>query len=362
MKIAIYGISKNEEKFVERWAKSAQESDGIFLLDTGSTDTTVDIAIKNGVLVQTKEIIPWRFDVARNASLNMIPEDYDVAICLDLDEILVPGWRQKLEASWNLTNIDRLRYKYVWSWIEPGKPDLIYYADKIHSLKSGFVWINPVHEVLSLIEKRNEIQVWNHDDILIEHHPDSAKSRSQYLPLLELAVQELPDDDRNVHYLAREYFFHSRYEEAIDLFKRHITLSNWNEEMAFSKRYISQSYFYLGNKTEALRFALDACYTASLRETWVWLAQIFFSEKNWYGLIWAFSESMKIDINSPNYFNERNARNHYMFDMVSVAFTEIGHLNMAEDAIKNAIKLCDNEKDRERLKKNLEWVCTNKSD
>ena len=36
----------------------------------------------------------------------------------------------------------------------------------------------------------------------MDHHADPAKSRGQYLPLLELSVAEAPEDDRNTHYLA----------------------------------------------------------------------------------------------------------------------------------------------------------------
>ena len=43
MKVCVYAISKNEEKFAERWAKSMREADEIYVLDTGSRDKTVEI-------------------------------------------------------------------------------------------------------------------------------------------------------------------------------------------------------------------------------------------------------------------------------------------------------------------------------
>lgn len=42
MKIVFYTIAKNEEKFVERWYKSMKEADELYVLDTGSTDKTVN--------------------------------------------------------------------------------------------------------------------------------------------------------------------------------------------------------------------------------------------------------------------------------------------------------------------------------
>ena len=69
-KVCVYAISKNESKFVDRWIDSMQEADKIFVLDTGSTDDTVDKLKTRGVVVETKVFNPWRFDNARNASLD----------------------------------------------------------------------------------------------------------------------------------------------------------------------------------------------------------------------------------------------------------------------------------------------------
>ena len=41
-KVCVYAICKNEEKFVDRWYNSMKEADQIFVLDTGSTDNTVN--------------------------------------------------------------------------------------------------------------------------------------------------------------------------------------------------------------------------------------------------------------------------------------------------------------------------------
>ena len=88
LKICVYAISKNEEKFVKRWMNSIKDADEIFVLDTGSTDNTVNLLKEMGAKVKTKIIKPWRFDTARNESLKLIPEDYDVCVCLDIDEII----------------------------------------------------------------------------------------------------------------------------------------------------------------------------------------------------------------------------------------------------------------------------------
>ena len=90
-KICVYAICKNEEKFVDRWVKSMMEADDIYVLDTGSTDNTVKKLEEYNVHVSKDIIKPWRFDVARNKSLELIPNKYDIYVCTDLDEVFLPG-------------------------------------------------------------------------------------------------------------------------------------------------------------------------------------------------------------------------------------------------------------------------------
>jgi glycosyltransferase involved in cell wall biosynthesis len=85
MKVAVYSIALNEEKFVERWYQSAKEADYLLIADTGSSDRTVKLAKSLGINVVEISIKPWRFDDARNASLAVIPSDIDYCIALDLD-------------------------------------------------------------------------------------------------------------------------------------------------------------------------------------------------------------------------------------------------------------------------------------
>ncbi|MFZ4600543.1 MAG: glycosyl transferase family 2, partial [Terrimicrobiaceae bacterium] len=69
MRIAVYAISKNEEQFVERFCKSAEDADLVMIADTGSTDDTVGLARELGATVNRICITPWRFDKARDAAL-----------------------------------------------------------------------------------------------------------------------------------------------------------------------------------------------------------------------------------------------------------------------------------------------------
>ena len=89
-KVCVYAICKNEAKFVRRWMDSMREADWVVVLDTGSDDGTPAMLRKLGAQVTEEIISPWRFDAARNRSLELVPEEADICVCTDLDEVLRP--------------------------------------------------------------------------------------------------------------------------------------------------------------------------------------------------------------------------------------------------------------------------------
>lgn len=58
---------------------------------------------------------------------------------------------------------------------------------------------------------------------------------------------------RAVFTLGQEYFFYGRYEDAINMLKRHLALPNsiWDTERVASMRYIAKSYAGLGDNESA---------------------------------------------------------------------------------------------------------------
>ena len=146
MKICVYAIAKNEEQFVDRWMDSMREADWVCVLDTGSTDRTVEKLADRGAVVRQEAVSPWRFDAARNRSMELIPPDTDICVCTDLDEVFRPGWRKLLENAWE-PGAEQLRYTYIWSFGPRGTPGTTFLQEKIHA-PGVFRWHHPVHEVL----------------------------------------------------------------------------------------------------------------------------------------------------------------------------------------------------------------------
>ncbi|MBP3635906.1 MAG: glycosyltransferase [Bacilli bacterium] len=347
-KISVYAISKNEEKFVDRWMDSISDADEIIVLDTGSTDKTVEKLKKRGAKVVIKEIKPWRFDVARNESLSLVSKDTDICICMDLDEVIQEGWREKLEKLWN-DKINRLRYNYNWSFDEYGNPAVNFYIEKIHS-RDNYKWTHPVHEVLTY-EGDNEVFLTT-DDITVNHYPDSSKSRGSYLPLLELSVEENPTDDRNMHYLGREYMFYGKWNEAIDTLIRHLNLpsATWKDERCASMRFIARCYTNLKRYDEA-RMWLDKAINESpyLRDPYVERALLEYNLKNWDEVEKYSLEALKINNHEKTYINEVFSWDHTVYDLLSLSYYFRGNNEKALEYVNRALEISP---DDERLKKN----------
>ena len=340
MKIAVYTIALNEEQHVQQWADSCKEADYRFILDTGSTDQTINIAWELGVDTHRRVFTPWRFDDARNFALSLLPHDIDMCIALDMDEQLQPGWREALEAT--PVGVTRPRYKYTWSWNPDGSEGLVYGGDKIHT-RHDYTWKHPVHEVLK--PTNGETQHWV-DGLQIHHHPDSSKSRGQYLPLLKLAVEEDPRDDRNQFYLARELYFAGEHALSQYHFARHLDISVWNPERAASHRYLAKMVPTAADYHLYRAIAEDP----TRRESWVDLAQHYHTQNNWLGVRNAASSALAITEKPLDYLCEAEAWGWLPHDLMAIACHHLGDSDEAFFHGSNAVALNPTD---ERLKTNL---------
>lgn len=347
MKVVVVSIAKNEEKFVKRWKESANDADALYILDTGSSDATVAIAKELGINTYVADIKPWHFANARNMLLDMLPDDIDWIINLDLDEVLVAGWREELEKVPNDGSITRPRYLYTWNWNEDGTPGLQYSGDKIvrrHSHR----WKGACHEVNVTQPGYEERQMFC--GLQIHHHADNTKSRGSYLELLELDVQEDPHNDRNRYYYARELFYRGRFEESIIQFKHHLSMpeARWNAERAWSMRYLAKMIPH-----ERESWLLKACAEyPNAREPWVDLAQYYYSLNDFAGCLFAANKALAITEKEGLYLNEGEAWGWIPHDLAAIAAYNLGSYHYAYG--QGAIAMSMNPTEP-RLQKNLEF-------
>lgn len=351
LKVCVYAICKNEEKFVDGWVNSMKEADGIYVLDTGSQDNTVKKLKEKGAKVERAEVIPWRFDDARNLSLELVPKDCDICVCTDLDEVFHAGWRNKLEDVWN-QNVTRIRYRYTWSFNPDGSEGVVFISDKIHS-RNGYKWKGAVHEVLSRNKDLGEEISVLAEGVQLDHHPDCTKPRSQYLPLLELAVKEDPENDRNMHYLGREYMYRGMWQKSIETLKRHLSLrtATWKDERCASMRFIAKGYEGLNDFAKAEKWHLYSIAEAPyLREPWLDFAQFATGREEWDLTVWLCERALEIKDRSLTYINEAKSYGSLPHDLLSLGYFYTERYEKSLSQIKKAVEI---EPQNRRLQNNL---------
>ncbi len=197
-RLSVCLIAKNEEKFIGQCLASVRGlASQIVLVDTGSTDRTVEIAAAHGAEVFH---FAWRddFSAARNAALEHA--DGDWVLVLDADEELPPEshdplrrlMQDKPAIGWRLPIIDAGREDEGCS-----------YVPRLFRNASGLFYVGRVHEQVfrSLEVRRAQWGLENQlGNAALRHHGYQAavvKDRDKVLRnlrLLEQAVVEMPNE------------------------------------------------------------------------------------------------------------------------------------------------------------------------
>lgn len=341
LKLAVYAITKNESKFVDKWLENMSPADYIVVLDTGSTDDTVEKLRASGKVHEVRKVRyhNWRFDVARNDALAMVPSDVDICVSVDLDELFTtPDWATIIKDHW-VSGTNKATYLYTWNYDSEGNPLTQITYEKIHS-RHGWHWAMPVHEALTPNPGTVVSSVHIPGDLLeLGHYPDLSKSRSQYIDLMRLAVSENPNSYIQNYYLGRELYYHKQYEEALEQLSKTVEMPN------FIRANQAAAYSFMGECYEALGHLLDAeedfiqatTYTTNVREPYVKLIEFYYRHKNWMALIGAAHIALNIERSRTEWYENTNNYTYIIPDYLSMAYYKIGHrataLRYAQEAL-----------------------------
>lgn len=143
--ISLCIIVKNEEIHIARCLNSVAELvDEIIIVDTGSTDRTIEI-----VSNYTRKVYsyPWKDDFAdaRNYSFSHASMDY--CMWMDADDILEEAEKDKfLQLKYSISpDTDMVMMKYNTSFDEAGKPSFFLFSGKVDQKQWGISldWSSP---------------------------------------------------------------------------------------------------------------------------------------------------------------------------------------------------------------------------
>lgn len=280
-KVAVYGIFKNEEKFIERFLESCKDADEIVLCDTGSTDKTIskieefvnNYRLWNKVFVEKITVLPWRFDDARNTALQYVSPEIDICISLDSDEYLCKNWKEILLSKYDST-ITRYYHRFCSFWNEEETNKAEHWHERIH-VRDGYRWSLPVHEILERYTGDENVK-WLHDFWMYQK-PDMTKDRGSYMSMLEVSTTERPDIWKSWSFLASEYYTHGRGNDAINALDKALTIENSDKSFLYNfKATILNSLGKFDEAISSLRSSIN--YSPYIREYQVYLAELYYNQ------------------------------------------------------------------------------------
>ncbi|MBS5937494.1 TPR domain-containing glycosyltransferase [Clostridium sp.] len=252
-------IVKNEEKYIAKSIDSVKDIvNEIVIVDTGSTDSTLDILKNYNVKLYNYK---WENDFAsaRNFAINKIKSDW--ILFLDADEILDEASKDNLINYVNTTKLDGCHF-IVYNYRSENQNDFtIHYAFRLFRNNKGYYYKGKIHEQIFNDKYRNITSRFSNEEIILHHYGYSVEvlekkdKRSRNIPILLEALKENPKDSFNLFNLGNEYLAQNDVNTAL----HHYELSYSNLDL--TKHYsvhllyrMAVCYQYIKKYDYAIRF------------------------------------------------------------------------------------------------------------
>lgn len=330
-KVCVYAIAKNEEKNVERWANNVRSADHVIVLDTGSTDRTVELLSSFGFEVHQNTYTHFRFDTARNDCLDLIPEEYNIRVSLDLDEVFEQeNWVDILKENWN-EEAPRAVYSYVWNHNEDGSNGLVFFINKIHGIDPDLRWVGAVHEHLTFMstgEKTFTKYVDFTNALTVHHYHDLSKGREWYKDLAYERLQESPDDYLTWMLYGNEEKTKGDPQKAIDAYKYVIDhFQNTADPVELASCFYTLGYCYnlLDDGYNALlSYAAGIAYNKYYRDNYYGMATILIANEMYEMAIGILLEGLEKSERAYSWNEDPVTWSYGMYDALGVAYDNKG--------------------------------------
>jgi glycosyltransferase involved in cell wall biosynthesis len=238
--------------------------DEIIILDTGSTDKTMEIVqtFDKVKLYETK----WEksFSKARNESFSYATKDY-IFWC-DADDVISDENIQrinKLKQS-DLSSFDYVSMHYMYNL---SNNDSSYVRrDCLLKRANNYRWSGDIHECLNT--GASEKEKWYSTDIEIFHHKTKNSSQRNLDIFRHMIDTNKEFTLRDLFYYGSELYFNSLYDEAIEIYNKCIERKDEMWAVDLLTLYLRMYDIYLNKKNDeekAIRYVQDSLLVATPR-------------------------------------------------------------------------------------------------
>lgn len=254
-KLSLCMIVKNEEKLLPECLKSAKDFvDEIVIVDTGSTDKTIEIARQYNAKIY-EHLWENNFSKHRNQSISYATSDW--ILYLDADEELIPPSGEIVRKAIQDNTIDSIAVQII-NPFNNGKNVAVFNSVRVFKNHIRFEGIVHNMEVGCRSTKFYPIQILHHGYNLNEQKMKAKFERTT--SLLKAQISKDPDNPLPHHYLSASYlsmggYDQKYYRKAIEESTTAIRLATErqeNDEIYLSTHYIAAAcHLNLGNTNEA---------------------------------------------------------------------------------------------------------------
>ena len=302
--ISLCMIVKDEEIVIERCIDSVKDViDEIIIVDTGSTDSTIEKAKKYSSKIYKFKWID-DFAVARNYAFDKATKDY--IFWIDADDVLDAKSKEdflKLKDKLN-DNVDYVTMDYILSLDINNNPLYISKRNRLVKREKNFKWIGKVHEYLE-VSGRGLFS-----DISIRHLKIKNYTNRNLLIYKKMIENGEKLSTRDLYYYANELKDNGLYKEAINEYNKFLSLKDaWIEDTKAACEKIADCYLSLGNRDKEIKSLLYALkYDVPSPNLSVRLGEYFMREGKFKIAIFWFNEAInyKKDPNSLAIINNAN--------------------------------------------------------
>lgn len=343
-------IVKNEEKFLPGCLESVKDTvDEIIVVDTGSSDRTIEIALSFNAKIYHLE---WKndFSLARNESIKHATGDW--ILILDADERLETADKAKLKKYLN-SNYDGYYVKVI-SFGRDGKPEAINEYPRLFRNNPNYRFEGRIHEQISNSILKNGGKL-GRADIKIIHlgyaQDDETMSRKyeRNLSILFEQLKENPNDAYALYHIGIVKILKGEINEGISFLRKSISIPRERSNLGNSVRAViynvlGKHELQNGDQTTALDLFIKSIKQAPLQVSSYYYAGIaqmkrfnFTVAKNFFEQALknqqAILKGKSPDVAFENFINPND-----IFYQLSICYFKIGNFKKLNEMIENFVK------------------------
>lgn len=250
VKLSLAMIVRDEERTLARILNQAKQfCDEMIVVDTGSVDKTVEIALGCGAQVHQ---FTWihDFSAARNYSFAQCTGDW--IIWFDADDVLsndaVASFKYIKETILPTTDVNAFLVPYEYAYDDQGRPVIELNRERLVRRSADFKWCHRIHETINL---DGEKKIGHFPTLKVEHRTateNESRRKGRNMSIYDMSFDLKTATMHDLFQYAGELQATKQHEKAVEIYDEYLRQYGETQRDNMGERYI-----VLVKKAECLR-------------------------------------------------------------------------------------------------------------